>query len=75
MRFVPCCVRAAVAASLFIVVGVAGAQESPDTNRKVASGGIQAKGWMGKITDPTAPISAPPTAGASGLHANGNSGG
>lgn len=50
MRFMPCTIRvAALAAGFFVVAGVASAQESPDSNRKIASGGIEAKGWMGKI--------------------------
>jgi hypothetical protein len=45
LRF-SCCV-----ALISFVAGMASAQESPDGNRKVAGGGIQAKGWMGKIDD------------------------
>lgn len=41
---ISCCV-----ALISFVATVASAQESPDGNRKVAGGGIQAKGWMGKI--------------------------
>jgi hypothetical protein len=42
-----------VAAVAFVCTGVLCAQESPDTNRKVTRGGIQAPGWQGKI-DPDA---------------------
>jgi hypothetical protein len=42
-----------VAAVAFVCTGVLCAQESPDTNRKVTGGGIQAPGWQGKI-DPDA---------------------
>jgi hypothetical protein len=38
-----------VAALTLVLTGLAVAQESPDSNRKVAGGGIQAAGWMGKI--------------------------
>lgn len=37
------------AALALVLTGVAFAQESPDSNRKVSGGGIQAAGWMGKI--------------------------
>jgi hypothetical protein len=43
----PCSLQFAVVAFLF--TGLVFAQESPDSNRKVAGGGIQASGWMGKI--------------------------
>jgi hypothetical protein len=42
-----------VAAVAFVCTRLLCAQESPDTNRKVAGGGIQAPGWQGKI-DPDA---------------------
>jgi opacity protein-like surface antigen len=32
-----------------LLTGAASAQESPDTNRKVAGGGISVSGWQGKI--------------------------
>jgi len=32
-----------------LLTGAASAQESPDTNRKVAGGGISVTGWQGKI--------------------------
>ncbi len=51
MRLVPTTIR--VAAVAFVLTGLLHAQESPDTNRKVAGGGIQAPGWQGKI-DPDA---------------------
>jgi hypothetical protein len=47
MYRVPTVIR--VAAVAFVLSGLVYAQESPDTNRKVASGGIQAPGWQGKI--------------------------
>jgi len=44
----PCTLH--VVALAFVLTGLAVAQqESPDSNRKVAGGGIQAPGWMGKI--------------------------
>jgi len=51
MYLVPSTIR--VAALAFVLTGLAVAQESPETNRKVAGGGIQAAGWQGKI-DPDA---------------------
>ena len=51
MYRVPTVIR--VAAVSFVLSGLVYAQESPDTNRKVAGGGIQAAGWQGKI-DPDA---------------------
>ena len=42
-----------VTALALIFAGLAYAQESPDANRKIAGGGIQAKGWQGKV-DPDA---------------------
>ena len=52
MRIAFCCV------ALTLVVAGAGrtvaswyAQESQDFNRKVSGGGIEAKGWLGKIDD------------------------
>lgn len=47
MRFVT---RYALLISVACVLSsAASAQESPDTNRKVAGGGISVKGWLGKI--------------------------
>ncbi|RSL15267.1 hypothetical protein EDE15_0750 [Edaphobacter aggregans] len=51
MYRVPTVIR--VAAVAFVLSGLVYGQESPDTNRKVAGGGIQATGWQGKI-DPDA---------------------
>ena len=47
MRLVPSTIRVAAVAVVF--TGLLCAQDSPDTNRKVAGGGIQAAGWQGKI--------------------------
>lgn len=52
MRIALCC----AALTLFIAcagrtVGSWYAEEAQDSNRKVAGGGIEAKGWMGKIDD------------------------
>jgi hypothetical protein len=42
--------RYALLASVACLLSLtASAQESPDTNRKVAGGGISAKGWQGKV--------------------------
>jgi hypothetical protein len=38
-----------LASIALVVTGVVFAQESPDTNRKVAGGGITVPGWQGKI--------------------------
>jgi hypothetical protein len=38
-----------IASVAVVFTAVACAQESPDSNRKVAGGGIQAPGWMGKV--------------------------
>ena len=40
---------ALLASAAYLLSFTALAQESPDTNRKVAGGGISAKGWQGKI--------------------------
>jgi hypothetical protein len=42
-----------LASIALLLTGVAFAQESPDTNRKVANGGISVSGWQGKV-DPDA---------------------
>jgi hypothetical protein len=38
-----------LASIAYLLTGAASAQESPDTNRKVAGGGISVTGWQGKI--------------------------
>jgi len=42
-----------IAALAFVLTGLALGQETPDSNRKIAGGGIHAPGWTGKI-DPDA---------------------